>query len=575
MSGSLRRRTLLGAALVATGCARVPTSGPVQQVGTASPSQVTRGVEVRPVPPTPDAPPDVVVAGFIDALASLEDGHGVARQYLTEAAAQTWNPAAGVSVFDGDSRTTVTAGGQIVLQAALVGTLDARGHFTAAPAGTPFRQVFAMTRVDGQWRIATPPVGMVVSQYTLLHRFRPVDAWFFSHSGTMVPERAWLATGSLTPVHAVQALLAGPSAWLAPAVTTAIPVGAKLTASSVAVAKGVATVQLDDVAALPNDQTLQVLQQLAFTLTPNVAIDSLRVVVGGQPWVAPGQDPSGVIRLDALRSPQSVPATDAGAVAAVVKGAVGSLDSSGTFRPLEGPLGTQPWKGKVSQVALREGQAAIVDGSGTRLLTRDLDGGQVVLRLTGPALGRPQVTGDGSVWVASGGDGATALHRGAKGEALRAFAIPALAGAVVRAFSVAPDQARVAVVVARGGRSELGLLRLNGDAVDGYRAVPLVVAASELDRIVDVGWSGPGELVILAAATSQGQPSVYRVSVDGSQVTAVGPAGDQVLTSLVAMPQGEGLAARVLVSNGALLRYGAAWRWAGISRDVTAIGPAN
>ena len=58
-------------------------------------------------------------------------------------------------------------------------------------------------------------------------------------------------------------------------------------------------------------------------------------------------------------------------------------------------------------------------------------------------------------------------------------------------------------------------------------------------------------------------------------MTAVGPAGDQVLTSLVAMPQGEGLAARVLVSNGALLRYGAAWRWAGISRDVTAIGPAN
>lgn len=150
----------------------------------------------------------------------------------------------------------------------------------------------------------------------MLHRFRPVDAWFFSHSGTMVPERAWLATGSLTPVHAVQALLAGPSAWLAPAVTTAIPVGAKLPASSVAVAKGWPRCNWTTSLRCRMTRRCRCCNGYAFTLTPNVAIDSLRVVVGGQPWVAPGRDPSGVIRLDALRSPQSVPATDAGAVAA-------------------------------------------------------------------------------------------------------------------------------------------------------------------------------------------------------------------------------------------------------------------
>lgn len=568
----LGRRTLLAGALATAGCATVPTSGPVVQVEPASPSQVAKGVEVRPVPPTPDAPPDVVVAGFLDAMASLQAGHEVARQYLTAPAAQAWVPSAGVSVFDGDSRTTVTTGEQVTLQAALVGTLDAQGHFQPSAAGRTLRHTFDMQRVDGQWRIATPPAGLLVSQYTMEHRFRPLVLWFQSHTGAMVPERVWLARTDLGVTQAVQALLLGPSPWLGPAVTSGLPAGARLTAATVAVDRGVATVELDQPVELPDDQRALVLRQLALVLAPFTDVAGLRLSTAGQVWTGLGQDASGAAALAPLRDSLR-PAAREGQVAAVVGGVVGALRPDDTFARLDGPLGTGRWPGGARQVARNDGVVAVVDDRADRLTVAREDEREPRLLLEGTGIGRPQVTATGQVWAFTDGDAARALWHGPADGRLAVASLPLLAGARIRALAVAPDEAMVALVLSRGGVDEFGLVRVNGPVVDGYRALPLVVSQSALSRVVDVGWTRPGELAVLAATASQGTVGTWTVSADGAQVGAAGPAGDQELVSLATVPGDGEPAACVLLASGGVLRREAAWRWRPSLDGVSAIGP--
>jgi hypothetical protein len=81
----MRRAAVVIAALVApllAGCAVIPTSGPIQQgaeVGVETTDQVIR---VIARPPQSDMTPTQIVSGFLQASASFEDDHAVARWIL-------------------------------------------------------------------------------------------------------------------------------------------------------------------------------------------------------------------------------------------------------------------------------------------------------------------------------------------------------------------------------------------------------------------------------------------------------------------------------------------------------------
>lgn len=564
------RKQLLALACLAslTACTGVPSSGEVVKVSPANRARVERGVQVHPVAPQAGASPDTVLAGFLDAMASLEPGFGVARQYLTPDAAASWDPHAGVTVFDGDTRSSLPGSTTAGLQARVVGRLDRQGHYSA-DTGRMLRQSFTMQQVDGQWRISNPPPGLLVSHYTLQHRFSPTTLWFYARgSQSLVPERIWLASNPASPVEAVQALLQGPSGWLAPAVSSAIPVGTRLAVAAVGITDGVAEVPLDaTVARLPEAERSRAIAQIGWALQPFAEIRRLRVTVDGQPW---GSE----LSMDALPGGAGLPAASDEQPLAVLKDEVGRLDDQGAFAPLPGALGNKGWKDRPGRLAASatSGLLAVVNRDGTRLVTTTPGQDQPQTRLQGKGMGRPVVTTDGQIWVQVAGDAAAALRRGTAKGPMVPVNVPALTGTSLVNFAISPDQTRMAVVLQRKGRSELGLLRLHGDRVDGYRRMPLQVSQLELDQVVDVGWTGQEELMVLAAQHPGARATGYLVSADAAQVEPVGPAGDTELVEVVSRPQAGAPVVLLRASTGEILRYDSPWRWRSLPRRVEAVG---
>lgn len=558
--------------LVFAGCVTIPTRGPVEAVSPVRQGHVDGGVQVHPAPPQRDASPDVVLAGFLDAMASLEPGLVTARQYLTPQAARSWQPEGGVTVFDGDTRTSIPGTTTAGIQARVVGTLDRQGRYAPATNRT-LRQDFTMEQVDGQWRITDPPAQMLVSQYTLLHRYSPTSLWFFTPEGTtMVPERVWLPGRPADPQGAVRVLLQGPSTWLAPAVSSAIPAGTSLRGGSIHVADGLARIDLHGpLDELDDARRSQLVSQLGWTLKSFGQVQSMRILHDGRAWMSPGQDADGSISLDDLPGLPPVPLGGEQQPFAVVDGKVGRLDDRGSFSPLGWELSQEVPGQRAGRLAVSSSSdtVAVVTSDARRLFTTPLGGDRPRLRLNGTGLGRPAVTATGQVWVSAMDGAQSSLYRSVDGsDELQQVHIPELSGATIRAFAVAPDQTRLALVLRRGEETELALLRLHDGRVDGLRRLSQASQQSRLDEVLDVSWAGPEQLMVLGRQHDRAQPTASLVSVDGSQSEPVGPAGDGQLVQLATRPQLDGTDALVRTANGRVMRFEAAWRWNSLAEGV-------
>ncbi|WP_420175407.1 GerMN domain-containing protein [Luteococcus sp. OSA5] len=558
--------------LLLTGCATVPTEGAVERVTPPNQTHAKKGVEVRPVPPQRDASPDAVLAGYLDAMASLEPGFTVARQYLTPEAARDWRPAAGVTVFDGDTRSSIPGSTTAGIQARVVGSLDAQGHYTAV-TGRMLRRDFTMEQVDGQWRISNPPPGLLVSHYTLVNRFSPTSVWFLTPgSSTLVPERVWLASNPAGPSEAVRALLHGPSDWFAPAVSTAIPAGTRLGTGGVTVSDGVAEVPLDgELTALPDRARVQVMAQLGWTLKAFPEVNAVRVLVEGRPWGTPVHGLAAPIPIEDLPGLPPVPLAGDDQPFAVVDGSVGRLDDQGSFSVLGGRLGAGDWGERAGELAVSSTSStiAVVNQDGTTLHSSRLGRDSLTLRLRADKITNPVVTTTGVVWASVGGDASRALRRSVPDSAeLQPVEVPELKGATIQALAVSPEQTRLAVVLRRGSTTQLAVLRLHGEKVDGMRVIPLQVSQLALDQVLDVGWTGAEQLMVLASQRAESRTSAYLVSADGSQVDDVGPAGELELVELVTRPQDDGAVALLRDRTGQVLRYESAWRWQILPQEV-------
>lgn len=570
----LARRALLGglAAAGLSACVQVPTRGPIEQVSGSSPLPVERGVQVRPVPPQPGASPEVVLAGFLDAMASLESGFGVARQYLTSAAAAGWHPNVGVTVFDGDRRTSQVSDDSAALEAPLVGRLDRSGHFTSA-TGT-LRHDFGMTKVAGQWRIGNPPKGLLVSSYTLRHRFTPAQLWFLDLTGArVVPEQVWLAAFPATPTQLVQALLAGPSDWLRPAVATAIPADVRLAAPAVTVDEhGLAEVALSDpIDSLPETQRSQVMAQLALTLGQLLPV--LRVVVraGGKPWSVPGVDP--VLGAGPQEFSGFLPVTQDAAPRplVVVDGTVRWYDEPDQLTPVAGAFGQDaPEPAQLVAANMSTSTLAVVGKSRAKLWLAGVDAGEAATVLSGTQLGRPQFDGQGRLWV-SGGTPAT-LSIVDVDRTVRPVDLRLPTGHALVAFCLSPSGHLLTVVTQAGKRRLLGQLVVHGDqkiVADGYRQLPLDDSQRAHDWVIDVAWTSPSQLLVLAATGAATRATGFLLSPDGTRQTAVGPTGDAEPVALAVHPTMTQVAATMLTSRKRVLRHEAAWRWSELPVEVT------
>lgn len=572
----------LGLALVLSllaGCARIPTSGPV--VAGGGPFKVPEvSVEVAPEPPEPGAGPRAVVEGFLQAMASYQQDYAVARLYLAADVRDRWHPEEGVTVYE-DGYGVTSTGDSVVLEAPVVGVVQADGSF--AHSSETRRLDFGLARdPDGEWRIRNAPNGLLVSRYLFDQFFQPANLYFFDPSWTaVVADPIFLPTGNRTPTALLQALLRGPTDWLAPVVVTAVPAQTRLNVQSAFIdPAGVVEVSLDEkIAELTDEQRSRLAAQITWTLGQLPGITGVRLLMNGAPYSIPEAE-QGVVRPEAYAWLDPIPASrTVTAYGATAEGLVRLSDASPEAR-LE-PLGGS-WRSArgVNDLAVQAAgeRVAAVSNDRTVLQTGPMGGG-VEQTLAGRNLLRPQFVraGESELWAMldDPADDRLQIARRIVGAGIETVPMPAFVGSRVVAYRIGPDATRMAAIRRTAeGRLEVGLARINRGlpevVVDGWRMLPLGDATDPGPTgLVDVGWLDANTLIVLAGEEGGQSVRPYRLDVYAAEVVQIGQTTDWQASEVATAPRTGGGTALVVGRNGAW-RYESDYRWPLVARGLLA-----
>jgi len=500
------------------GCATIPTSGPIQQgveVGVGTTDQVIR---VIARPPQPDMTPAEVVSGFLQASASFEDDHAIAREYLTPQAAVTWDPAARVSVYDGVPTIVPDGVSAVDMTATRVGSIDSDGRYEVAPPASLIAFSIDMTFIDGNWRIATPPPGLLLSRSDVERAFRAFEVYFLDPTFTsLVPDPRYFAVDGPTPATALtRALLEGPTEWLAPAVRTAFPDGTALAVDAVPVIDGVARVDLDPQVRLADEQTRQALSaQLTWTLRQVPGVRFLDLNAGGQVLDVGGADNPQPMDTWSAYDPNAMPGgtTPLG----VLSGRVIDLASTPPL-PVPGSagLGSPPLDGIA--LTLLGTSAAGLDAEARLWRGPIQPGARLIEVLDEPGQSRPSFGRGEDAWVV-GPDGI--LRRVDPQGVATVVQVDGLRPKTqLESVSVSRDGTRIALTVRRGPRTFVMLAVIT--VREGTARVESPVRVdNRLTTVSDVAWADDDRLVALGVEGA-GAVAVYEIDLSRWQLRSLG-----------------------------------------------------
>ena len=526
-------------ALLLAGCgniptaltAQVPTSGPIQQGEKVSDTTDGQFIRVIARPPSPGMTPTQLIQGFLDASASFEGDHFVARQYLTKQASDTWDPSTVVRVFEG-SGTLTEAGRRVNFSASQAATIGANGTYRVSDAGVSLLAGYDVTKVDGEWRISGLSSGLVLSQPDVERTFRSLAVYFFNPSFTqLVPDPRLIPVyGPAQATTLTRYLLAGPSEWLQPAVRTGFPDGVRLNLESVPIVNGIAQVDLNRSARLASDQArVSLSEQLVWTLAQLSDVKAVNITAAGEPFLVP--DVASPQPRDSWPdvNPNAMPVGTTSYVAQTA--GVVALTDQGTISVL-GPAGTSDF----TDIA--------VSGDNTVLAGIDAKGNLIKVGLTARAP-RERIALDGapsapafgpagSLWVVVAGNGLEAVDE-------RGVVTPiTVQGLDRRSFILAAvpsrDGTRVALIVRTGARTRLLLARVTSGGSSA--AADLTVSdprrvENQLTELVDVAWERSDRLLVLG---STGGADLHAFTVNIADGTVADNGGVIGAVSIAAAP---------------------------------------
>jgi len=506
-------------AMIAAGCAGVPVSSPVR-LATPSPSQQQRsGVTVYPAGPVEGASALAVVDGFIESMASYQAGYQVARQFLTPAAQASWLTGT-VQVFDQLPTSALNGdGSDVVLKANEVAQIGVDGRWTSYLPGRQAAVRFAMEKVNGQWRISTPPAGVLMSKFDTNREFAAYDLAFFDPGFRwFVSERRFLpARGSLESML-VGRLFTGPSDWLAPVVRTSVPDGENAS-PSVTVTGDTARISIDDarVAGLGNEQRRLLYAQISETLA-QVGISSVAIVVRQVPLSVDGFA-DGPIPVQTWSGFELGDQNVSGVRFAFVGNKISVLAPGTAGGALVEQLHSQ--NGRSCAVSPTTDRLVVVDKAGHQVRLADAAGTRPRVILSGTSIAQPSFDPFGDLWLADTTAHGSSVWIDRQGKLIH-VGIGSLAGQHISALRVSANGARVALVVKTGTTSSLVIARLQRTGTTSLPSLgaPLTIRV-DLDRIDGLAWSAADTLALLASRG--GAPlQPYQVTTDGAAVDSVG-----------------------------------------------------
>lgn len=529
--------------------AQVPTSGPIEQGNQVASTDTNQFIRVIASPPTPGMSQLQVVQGFLESSASFDGSHAVARQYLTPQASQDWDPGFGVRVYEGNP-FLAESGSTVRMVGSEVGRIAADGRYKVSVAGSEMRVRFGLSRVNGEWRIAAVPDGLLLSQVDVDRAFRSHSLYFFNPVfTTLVPDvRMVPVIGPGLATTLVRRLIDGPNPWLQPAVRTGFPAGVDLNIEAVPVEGGVARIDLT-ASALSADGPARVAlsQQLVWTLRQVPEVQSVSITAAGQLFVVPGipnpQPRDSWSEVD----PNALPAGSRGYVATSV--GVRAVVAQATI-PVPGAAGMDELV--IGDIAISPDSAEVAgfDLDGILYTARLAAGAQLVQRGEFPRATSLAFDSSSVLWLVDSDNSLIII-----GKEVRPVAVEGLPRAARLLVAVpSRDRTRAALIVREPQRTSLFLSRIVRTGASVSIEAPIRVE-SRLAEAVDVAWSTADSLAVLASE-SAGALQVYDVSIGRG---AVSPRGaPEAPVSLAAAP---GLPTLVAAADGVVYdNSGTGWQ---------------
>lgn len=590
-----RRLRLLVVALVAAsllgGCVGLQSHGPVRQgleVGGPAGDPVT----VLPPGPEPGASPGSIITGFLRAGAASQGDMSVAREFLTDSLAPTWNPDAGTTIIGSEASVKVTpvGAGTFQLSADVAAMIDDTGQYQYAQPGTTRRAVIGMQHVDGEWRISSLPEGFGrwIDSSVISRLFRPFNIYYVAvGSNILIPDVRWLPLDRQS-TRLARAQLAPVPDYLQGAAKSYLATGIRLTVDAVPVNDGVATVDLS-AAGLPPEPSARknIWAQLVATLTQAADVVAVNVTVEGATLDLPDVTPpvSSVSELGVSLEPS---AAQASAVVRVQDKVV-PVEPSRLLNPGDKTLANA--KSKFPSIPSAWNRIA-ESRSGEEIAAVGTDGGDLARWRTDETieapffatdLTRPTYDRHDILWVGGKGVGKSkdvrlwAINTAADPKdtarsAPQPIRAPWLKNRVVRAVHVSPDGQRIALVTtdAHGKDARIdmaGILRQPNGVPKGLSPVTRQIAPYLSDDR-DLAWISTTTVAVLGRidASSPVQPFVLEIGGQREALPAV-PAAQAITTT-----GGErGLV--VMTSKGRVfLRAGQTWLPTSVGSDFAVPG---
>ncbi len=545
------------AALMA-GCAQIPTSGPVIGGKPVEPAdQQPPFIQVQAPPPESGADPVGVVDGYIEAMSSYAPGFETARMFLTEDAALSWDASAGVTVYRG-ARPDVEATGPHTVRVTMsvAGRVGVDGTYATAEPGTTEELELTLEQHDGEWRIADPPNGIFIAEFSFSREYEAHNVYFFdSEMEVLVPDPVYLPQSENAATLLAQRVLAGPSEWLAPAVQTSFPEDAELGVNAVPVDSGTAEVELGaEAGQLSPEERELMTAQLVWTLDGLPEVDDVAVTSDGIPLP---QGEEALTQTDNSMASYAPPQLSLDSPLYFV-GEDGLMATTGEEpEPARGELGE---KSDIREFAVNIGQnrAVVINDAGTRLQAASFGDDEVVETLrTGVDLTSPAWDRQGLIWTVDHGvqGHGVAVNR-ADGEQVELVA-PELVGSDVDRLSLSLDGTRIAMIV--DGRAMVGTVvrDVEGRSIRVERLRPL----GPVGQAVDVGWNASDSVAVLLATEGR-EPLPYVVEMSGEVTPPRGLATENAVGIAATPPSERGIVLET--ADGVLLEQRTGNRWSQI-----------
>lgn len=538
MTAPLRRPGLLVLpvacllALLLGGCVSLPTEGPVVDSDIIDADDSPRASDIDARPPPEGASRSEVVSGFLDAMTAWPIQINVAKQYLTEEAASSWNPEQETVVYTDVPLAPREAGNTVRVRLGAADSLDGAGAWRGAMSGDDLDLAFRLTVEGGEFRIADPADALVVPASWFQQRYRQVSLFYFDPiAQILVPEPVFVPQGDQLATSLVSGLLEGPPPRARGVVRSFVPRGLSVGLSVPVDDRGVADVNLvGDAPRLTAEESELMLAQLAWTLRQDPEITALRVSVGGESLPIPGGASQFPVDGGQAFDPAGDKAT--GLLFGLTRGRL-VWGSSGNLVTATGPFGDQ--SAGLEAVAARPDAAvaAGVDSGGRRVRiapVRGTQGTTTVARtvLSGGRYARPSWDFAGRLWVLDRRPGGARVLL-VEDDRVREVAVEGISGRDARAL-----------VVSRDGTRLVGVVRTTeGDEVVGARVVisgrgrvararaPFLIRGAEGTVIDDIAWTSPVRVGLLTATAPGSLYEVDVVAADGASV------GVDVLSTIV------------------------------------------